>query len=347
MGLKGYILKRTIYSVGLLFFVITLNFFIFQLMPGNPLALFMRPGMKPEQIEQIKETWGFDKPIWEKYIKCVQNLLTWNFGVSLASQAPISNELSARLGNTLILMGSSTVLAIIIGIILGVIAAAKRGGIIDNLLVIGSLVTYSFPSFWMGMLAILIFSIWLGWFPTGHPYPPEWSLKYSNIGGLPPPLFQLQLPVLGIIRIPSLEEIVGRLHHLFLPMMVLTLFQYGGYLLLTRVVLLEALTEDYILTARAKGVKERTILFKHALKNASLPLITNIALSFGFMLSGAILTETVFSWEGLGSWTWRAVILLDYPVLQAMFYIIALCVIVANFLADLIYGLVDPRIKYE
>jgi peptide/nickel transport system permease protein len=139
---------------------------------------------------------------------------------------------------------------------------------------------------------------------------------------------------------------MGRLKHLFLPVVTLTLFQYGGYLLLTRATMLEALTEDYIVTARAKGVRERSILYKHALRNASLPLITNIAISFGFMLSGAIITEQVFTYQGLGWWLWDAINRADYPVLNAMFYIIALCVVAANFLSDLLYGVVDPRIRY-
>jgi len=127
---------------------------------------------------------------------------------------------------------------------------------------------------------------------------------------------------------------------------VLTLFSYGGYLLLTRATMMESLTEDYIITAKAKGLSERTILFKHALKNASLPIITSAAMSFGFLLTGAIITEQVFTYPGLGQWIWDAIIYADYPVMQAIFYMIALCVIIANFLADLVYGFIDPRVKY-
>ena len=140
--------------------------------------------------------------------------------------------------------------------------------------------------------------------------------------------------------------IQGYFKHMFLPMLTLVLFQYGGFLLLTRATMMETLTEDYVTTAKAKGVKQRTILYRHALKNASLPIITSIAITFGFVLSGAIITETVFTWPGLGTWIWQAIQIKDYPVLQASFYIIALCVIVANFIADLLYGVIDPRIKY-
>jgi peptide/nickel transport system permease protein len=163
--------------------------------------------------------------------------------------------------------------------------------------------------------------------------------------GAPPPLFELQVLSWKLV-VPSLEEMLDRLWHLALPATVLVLFQYGGYLLLTRATMVEALSEDYIVTARAKGVNERLVLFKHAFKNASLPIITQAALAFGFMLSGAIITESVFSWPGLGGLTWHAIQLYDYPILHVVFYVIAVCVILANFVADLLYGVVDPRIRY-
>jgi peptide/nickel transport system permease protein len=177
----------------------------------------------------------------------------------------------------------------------------------------------------MGLIFILVFAQTLNWFPPGGVTPAEWAI------GLPP--FTTQLLV--------------RIQHIFLPAMTLTLFFYGGHLLLTRATMVEALSEDYIVTARAKGVSQRSILFKHALKNAALPLVTNAALSFGGILSGAIITETVFNWDGLGLWIWQSITWKDFPVMQAIFYIVALCVIAANFLSDILYGVLDPRIKYQ
>jgi peptide/nickel transport system permease protein len=184
------------------------------------------------------------------------------------------------------------------------------------------------PTFWIALVLILIFSYWLNLFPATGVTPPEW---------------------IDPTRAPTsfLGQIPARLAHLFLPATTLTLFFYGGYLLLTRATMMEALSEDYITTARAKGLSERTVLYKHALKNASLPLVTAAALQFGFLLSGAIITETVFSWDGLGLWLFNAIQWKDGPVMQAMFFIIALCVIMANFASDILYGLLDPRIKYE
>jgi len=347
MGLRAFIIKRAIFSLFLILFVLTLNFIIFQLMPGNPIEIFVG-GLRarnPQIINELLAQFGFDQPLHVRYLKYLQNMLTGQFGASFISGDYIIKQVGERLTNTLLLMGTSTILSIILGIILGVIAAHRRGGIFDNVSVIASLLTYSLPSFWMGMILLLIFFTNLRWFPNAGTYPREWAIIYSSTGGLPPRfvlgnLFGLE------IAIPSLLEISGRLWHLFLPTLTLVLFSYGGFLLLTRATMLETLSEDYIVTARAKGLTERTVLYKHALKNASLPLITSAALSFGFILTGAIISEQVFTYPGLGKWTWDAINFRDYPALQAIFYIIALCVIVANFISDILYGIIDPRIKY-
>jgi peptide/nickel transport system permease protein len=349
LGLREYVLKRVAFSIVLIFFVAILNFIIFELMPGNPLDIFIRPGMRAEQRQELLRMWQLDRPVWDRFVTMLYNMFSGNFlnTVSFFSQEPISKELASRVTNTLILVGASTILSMIIGIMLGVVAAYKRGGKLDSGLVLVALATYSFPTFWMGMLAILVFSIQLKWLPSGFPYPPEWASTFKLQGGFPPPLFNWLIPGTAFaIRIPGSYEVYTRLTHLALPLGVLTLFQYGGWLLLARASVLETITEDYVVTARAKGIKERTILFRHVLKNASLPLITSAALSFGFMLSGAIITEGVFSYRGLGAWIWDAVQVKDFPVLQAMFFIIGICVIVANFISDLLYGIIDPRIKY-
>ena len=349
MGLREYVIKRLAFSIVLIFFVIILNFLIFELMPGNPTDFFIRPGMRKEQVDALMHMWQLDRPVWDRFTTMLYNMFSGNFlnTLSFFSQEPISKEIGSRVTNTLLLIGCSTVLSMLIGIMLGVIAAYKRGGKLDSGLVLVALATYSFPTFWMGMLAILIFSIQLKWLPSGFPYPPEWASTFKTSGGLPPPLVDWIVPGTSFaVRIPGSYEIYTRMIHLVLPLGVLTLFQYGGWLLLARASVLETITEDYVVTARAKGIKERTILFRHVLKNASLPLITSAALSFGFMLSGAIITEGVFSYRGLGAWIWDAVQVKDFPVLQAMFFIIGVSVIVANFISDLLYGIIDPRIKY-
>jgi len=327
MGFKSYIIKRIGFAIVTVFVVLSLNFLIFDLMPGDPMAVFASAArlQSLEQVNRVRELFGLDQPIHVRYIKYITNMLTGQFGVSYHNRKEISSMIPERLFNTLMLVGISTVLSIALGITLGVIAAHKRGGLFETTSVFSSILTYSLPSFWIGMVLLLIFNRNLGWLPASGVLPHEWAtIPPSNI----------------------LVEVSGRLRHLILPIVTLTLFQYGGYLLLTRATMMEALTEDYILTARAKGLKERTILFKHALKNAALPIITNAAISLGFMFSGAIITEQVFTYPGLGYWLWQAINFTDYPVLQAMFFIISLCVIVANLLSDILYGVLDPRIKY-
>lgn len=343
MGLRAYIIKRIIYSIILVLFVLVLNFAIFELMPGDPTKSFISPTKYTQaQRESARAHWGLDKPFHEKLFAYMINMLTWQFGDSFMTRRAVADEIMFYLPNTIQLLGLSTIFAIIIGVILGAIAAHRRGGIFDTASVTSSLITFSLPTFWMGMLFLVVFSSQLHWFPVGKAFPSEWVTRPE---GWPTPLLQFNL--FGVqITIPGFEEIITRLHHIALPLITLTLFSYGGFLLLTRAAVLETLTEDYVLTARAKGLKERTVLFKHALKNASLPIITNAGLSLSFILSGAIITETVYSWPGLGHWTWNAIQSLDYPVLQAMFFITALCVIIANFIIDLLYGVIDPRIKY-
>ncbi len=352
MGLKTYIIKRVIYMLFLIWFVLTLNFIIFEVMPADPTQFFtgrlQGRTITEAKLQELLQTWGLLDPIEVRYSKYVTNMLTFNFGHSISTGKPVAELISVALPNTIMLMGVSTVVSIIIGVLTGAVAAYKRGGKLDTTLVLASLTTYALPTFWMGMLALIIFGRNLGplgFFPVGG--------TLSNFpNGLPPPLLQTSAIQVGNlftipgISIPSLVEIYDRAWHLFLPAAVLTVFQYGGYLLLTRATMVESLSEDYIVTARAKGVKERTVILRHALKNASLPIITSVALAFGFMLSGAIITETVFSWPGLGRLTIVAINNVDYPILHVLFYVIALCVILANFVADLLYGVVDPRIKY-
>jgi len=355
MGLRAFIGKRIIFSLVLLLLVMLLNFFLFMVMPGDPVSLFVNPVRgsqegREAQIARLKAIWGLDKPIEQRVMTYIVNMLTWNFGVSQMTRNAVGGEMMYRVPFTLILMGGSSVLAIVAGVFIGVLVAHKRGGKLDNSMVLSSLVFYSLPTFWMGMMFILIFYTLLHVLPGAHPFPPAWTLPGEWPNALAIGTSTEGSQTLGIAfsinGSEAIELISGYVRHWILPVSTLTLFQYGGFLLLTRATMLETLTEDYIVTARAKGVKESSVLFKHALKNASLPLITATALQFGFMLSGAIITESVYSLPGLGGWIWRAIQYYDYAVLQAIFYVVALCVIIANFAADLLYGVIDPRIKY-
>lgn len=327
MGLKIFVIKRLIYTIILVFAVITLNFIIFMMMPGDPATRLVNPDMigKAEIIKILKEQWGFDQPLHIRYGKYVVSMLTGQFGLSYKSNEPVLDELFLRLNNTLILVIPPEIAAVAIGVVIGALAARKRGKWLDNLSVTTSLAVYALPVFWIAMMLILVFSEGFGWLPSAHSQPESWLLY--------PPT--------------SLFEIIGgKLTHLILPWTTLFLISFGAYVLLTRASVLEVITEDYVVTARAKGLRERTILFKHTLKNALLPIITDVAITFGFTLSGAIITEQVFVYPGLGWWIWTAIEDYNFPVLQAAFFAIALCVIIANFFADVTYGIIDPRIKY-
>ena len=331
MGLRGYILKRFAYTIFLVLFVIIVNWLIFQAMPGVQgaiAALQGNPRSTPKQYQFYQDIYGLNKPPLDRFITYFWSMLTFSFGNSYQTQHPVINDIAhtGRLFNTLLLVGASTVLAILLGLVIGVIVSARRGSSVDSFSVTASLTTFSLPTFWMGIMLITFFATVLNWFPQGNTVPFDWG---SN--GIP----------------PWPQYLLTRLQYLTLPLVTLTLFQYGGYLLLTRATMLETLSEDYITTARAKGLKERAVLYKHALKNASLPIVTASALAFGTVLGGAIITETVFNWDGLGLYLFNAIQNKDFPVMQAMFYILALSVIAANFLSDLIYGILDPRIRYE
>ncbi len=350
MGLRSYIAKRLVYSFILVIIVICLNYFIFFAMPGDPYTLFANPiRFTREQEEQIKQFWGYYDPHWVRLLKYITNLLHWEFGVSVRSMGSVGEEMTIRLPWTLYLLGGSTLFAALLGVFLGVLVAHRRGGLFDGSQVVGSLVLMSLPTFWIGLVLILVFAVGLRWLPHALPYPMEWG---SATISFPKPL-TINSQSSGALSImifvnPSetLRFFAGYFSHSFLPILTLTLFQYGAFLLLTRVVMIETLTEDYVVTARAKGVDETTVLFKHALKNASLPIVTQVALYFGSILGGAIITETVFSWPGLGTWTYDAIVTCNYPVLMAIFYVLALAMIVAIFIADLLYGVLDPRIHY-
>jgi len=321
---------------------------------GNPIELFLPPRAGvPEEvyktyIDALLKRWGLDQPLHVQLYKALSNMLTFNFGVSYRTRADITAEIARKLPYTLLLLGVSTVLSVIIGVLLGVLVAHKRGSMTDSFSVTCSLIFYSLPTFWMGMIFVLIFSSMLGWFPPGGAVPDLWITSGWPVSHqIARTITDSSMTINLLINGEGLLSLIGGfLHHLTLPLLTLTLFQYGGYMLLTRATMIEALTEDYIVTARAKGLNEREVLLKHALKNASLPLITSAALSFAFIFSGAIITETVFRYPGMGGWIWEAISFYDYGVLMPIFYILALCVIIANLIADLLYGIIDPRIKY-
>ncbi len=331
MGLRRYLIKRFVIAIVLFLAVLIFNFFLFRIpvfvLGIDPANLYINPGMEQDAIERLRQLYGLPPANatwydwWIHFLTYLRNMLTGQFGQSFMSFRPVALEILERLPNTLLLMGSSMIFAVILGVVTGIVAASRHGGKLDTGLITVSLTLYSLPVFWVGMLLLLTFAFTIPIFPIGH------SISYP-------------VPTNPILYVLDLG------YHLFLPCMTLTLGFFGGYMLIMRNTLVEVLTEDYILTAKAKGLSERTVLFKHGVRNAFLPIITLIAINFAFIISGAVLTETVFAWYGMGRLLFQALMDNDWPVAQAIFWMIAMTVIIANVLADILYGVLDPRIKY-
>jgi peptide/nickel transport system permease protein len=352
MGLREYVIRRTIYMFLLIVAVVCFNFFIFRLptflFGVSPLDLMISPEQRAtmpyESLQFLYQNYGLvpDPDIFDwiyMFWRYIVNMFSGNFGFSFHSQRAVMDEIMARLPNTLLLMGTSSIVAIILGIWTGVKAASDPGSRKDVGAVTLALFTYSLPIFWMGMILLLFFSYMLpeltaGLVEGGIGLPSGGTISYEVwIAFKDQPLGALV--VAGDILL-----------HLLLPMIALGIGGYGGYFLYMRNNLIDVMTEDYILTARAKGLDENQVLYKHGMKNAMLPMVTAIAITFGFLINGATLTETVFNWFGLGRYIFDSLLLLDYPVVQAIFMIVAITAVLANFIADLLYGYLDPRIKY-
>ncbi len=323
-GLKKFILKKTISTLITLFAVITINFIIFRVMPGNPVhMMFTDPRVSKENIDVMMKRFGLDKPLWMQYFIYVRELFIGNLGISFWKNVPVIDVILGRLPQTIILLSFAILLSTVAGVFLGAYAAWKRGSKIDASILTVSLVTYSVPSFWVGILLLITFSYWLGLFP---------------LGGITTP---------GIASAPLLDQIIDYLWHMALPLITLFFYYTGGYVLIMRNAMLDVLGEDYITTAYAKGLKEAVIMRKHAMRNALLPVATITALNIGWMIAGVVEVEVVFAWPGLGKLMYDAIMQRDYPLLQGVFLFIAISVILANFLADVIYGYLDPRVREE
>jgi peptide/nickel transport system permease protein len=316
--------------VAIILVVLSFNFFLPRLMPGDPLSFLTgAPGMDmpivldEEMRAELLAYYGLDKPLMQQFADYMLNLLHGDLGWSIYYNAPVSGILIGRLKWTLLLIGTSTALYMVLGILLGAISAWKRGGKRDVGLLVSLLSIGSFPPFFLGMLFIILFGVKLNLFPV----------------------FGAQTPFMGYSS--PLEEAGDILYHLFLPATTLVISHIGGVYLLMRNSMLNVIGEDYILTARAKGLAEWDILRRHAMKNALLPITTMIALRVGFMISGTIFVETVFAYPGIGRLLFDAVTYRDYPLLQGAFLIITLVIITANFAADMVYVRLDPRLRHD
>jgi peptide/nickel transport system permease protein len=352
MGLREYVIRRSIYMVLLIVVVVCFNFFLFRLptflFGVDPISMMisddLRTRMTTEFLERIYNSFGLvmNPDIFDwiyMFWRYLVNMFTGNFGVSFLSQRPVIDTIVERLPNTLLLMGTSSMVAILLGIWTGVKVASDPGSKKDIGAVTVALFIYAIPVFWLGMVLLMVFGFML----------PSWTSATFGFEIGFPQFGTISYEVWDVARTSPFGALIVAgdvLHHLVLPMITLGVGRYGGYFLYMRNNLIDVMTEDYILTARAKGLDENQVLYKHGMKNAMLPMVTIIAMTFGFMIDGATLTETVFTWRGMGRYIFESLIALDYPVVQAIFLIIAITAVLANFVADLLYGVLDPRIKY-
>lgn len=317
-----YLVRKVLQLIALLFAVILFNFILFRVLPGDPIQLYARSGrLTPEAVAQLRSLFGLDKPLWEQFIIYLKDLLHGDLGFSYTYRRPVADVVAERLSNTFLLLTAATLVVTALGIVLGVWSASHRGSKGDSTTVISSLVLWSMPTFWTAMLLLFAFGVWFQVLPTtGIQTPLE---QYSSAFG------------------PALD--IGR--HLILPTITLVMVDIGQFVLLTRNSLVDVMTEDFVTTAKAKGMSHRRVVWGHAVRNGMLPVVTATALYVGIIVGGAIQVETVFSWPGMGELTYEAVLRRDYPVLEACFLLFAIFVILANFLADLLYRILDPRVK--
>lgn len=313
-----YSLSRLVQIVPVVFGILVLSFLLIHAAPGDPIVIFLgEGGASPEFEASIRERLGLDRPLLEQFLIYAGNALTGDLGTSVHEGRPVVDIILDRLFPTVLLMGSSIAFGAIVGILMGVYAATRPFAARDNAVVATSLIFYSLPNFWLGQMLILVFAVWLGVLPAAG--------MYSLLGNTP---YWLDVA-----------------WHLVLPTLTLGTTLAAFVARFVRGSMIEAIGQDYILTARAKGLGDRAIFYKHALRNALLPVVTYIGLRIGYMLSGAVVIESVFGWPGLGLLMIDALFSRDYPLILGMFIVVSLSVTIITFLVDILYAHLDPRIR--
>lgn len=316
--MRAYIIKRLISSFPLLIGITIISYAVMALAPGDPTSILMDPKVKPEDMERIKHNLGLDKPWYVQYFFWFSRLCRGDFGNSFIDGRPVLIIVLERIPNTLLLMSSSFFLILILAIPIGIFQSIRQYSLLDYILTVISFIGISLPNFWLGLMLILLFALKLGWLPSGGMY----SLDFGF-------------------------SLLDRIKHLILPAITLSVGGIASWSRYQRSSMLEVLRQDYIRTARAKGLKERVVIYKHALRNALIPIITLLGLSLPDLFGGAYITEIIFAWPGMGRLGVQAVFQRDYPVIMGTLLISSILIILGNLLADVIYAYVDPRIRYE
>ena len=323
-----YVLKRLLQAIPLLVGIATITFFIVHLAPGDPMDLYVerlqeRRDVDPHIIELARQRYGLDQPLPMQYVKWLGNLARGDLGESFRYHRPVASLLAERIPYTLQLTVLALLFDALIGITLGIFSAVKQYSAWDKVVTVGSLVFYSIPGFWLAVMLVLVFAVNLGWLPTSQTR----SLDYEALS--------------------TSGRILDRLWHLVLPVFVLGVASAAGTARYMRNRLLEVLSEEYVNAARARGLSERRVILKHALRNALIPIVTLYGLALPFLLGGAVLIERIFAWPGMGLLVVEAIGARDYPIILATSMMAAVLVVLGNLLADIMYALVDPRVSFD
>lgn len=329
-----YVVRRLLLLVPILLGLSILVFLWIRALPGGPAQALLGERATEQSIKQIQHEYGLDKPIYVQYLRYVQKVSRLDFGDSVTTRRPVSYEIKQRFPATVELALSAMLFAVLLGIPLGFVAAKRYGGVVDNLSLIASLFGISIPVFFLGILLKYIFSVKLGLLPTVGRIDALITIDH------PTKFYVLDAIIAG--NFPALWDV---LKHLLLPAIALGSIPLAIIARITRAAVLDVQNEDYVRTARAKGLPPRIVDVRHVLRNAMLPIVTIIGLLVGFLLAGAVLTETVFAWPGLGTWLVEAIKSRNYPVLQGGILFVALIFVVVNLLVDISYGLLNPRIR--
>jgi peptide/nickel transport system permease protein len=319
----GYILKRTLMSIPILLGASTLIFFLMHAAPGDPTSIYIRPDIDPAVIEQMRRNLGLDQPVHIQYVKWISSFAQGDFGYSFSQKRPILDIIKDTLPNTLLLSFIALVIIFTVGILVGTLQAVRQYSLVDNLATIGAFFFYSMPSFWFGLMLILLLSYKLQWLPAS------------------------QMTSVNFEFLPASEQWVDRLKHLIMPALALGIGSAASVARYMRSGMLEQIRQDYVRTARAKGLSERVVVFKHAMRNALIPVVTLLGLYLPFLVGGAVLIETIFAWPGMGRLIITAIFQRDYPVVLACAFVLSIMVILGNLIADVLYSVVDPRIRVE
>jgi peptide/nickel transport system permease protein len=338
MSLQRYIVRRLALLLPMLIGITVLTFVVSHFVPSDPVAtgLGERAANDPEIVAAFRARWGLDEPLPTQYLRYLGGLLRGDLGVSISSHRAVADDLRQYLPATVELATTAMLISVAIGLPLGVLAAVHREGVLDRVIRVGSLAGASVPVFWLALLAMLLFYSRLGWAPAPG---------RLHAAMTPPPT------VTGLYTIDSLlmgqtDRFGNALHHLALPACTLAIYQLAYIVRVARSSMVEAIGQDYVRTARAKGLHERVVVVRHALRNAAIPVIIYLGLGFGGLLSGTVITETIFSWPGVGRYAFRASSTLDFPAIMSVTVVIAVIYVLVNLLVDVGQALLDPRIRF-